>query len=84
MKIYSCYASWSGAVINTHFLELPVSNIFSWFQRGSSPVSSTVLTLARGYKTFFMLNSIEPEKSLLINVKMPTIVGIFNIYEREK
>ena len=33
-------------------------------------------TWARGYKTFFMLNSTEHEIFLLINVKMPTIVGI--------
>ena len=30
----------------------------------------------RAYKTFFMLNSVEHEFFLLINVKMPTIVGI--------
>ena len=30
----------------------------------------------RGYKTFFILNSAEHEFILLINVKMPTIVGI--------
>ena len=30
----------------------------------------------RGYKTFFMLNSIEHEIFPHINVKMPTIVGI--------
>ena len=29
-----------------------------------------------GYKTFFMLNSAEHDFILLINVKMPTIVGI--------
>ena len=61
---------------------------------------------ARGYETFFMLNSTEHEISsahkflalslsdvvfiMLINVKMPTIVGIltfmsnFNIYEQDK
>ena len=34
-------------------------------------------TRPRGYKTFFMLNSTEHEIFfLLINVKMPTIVGI--------
>ena len=32
--------------------------------------------LARGYKTFFMLNWTEHEIFLLINVKLPTIVGI--------
>ena len=31
---------------------------------------------ARGYKTFFMANSAEHKFILLINVKMPTIVGI--------
>ena len=30
----------------------------------------------RGYKTLFMLNSAEHDFFLLINVKMPTIVGI--------
>ena len=30
----------------------------------------------RGYTTFFILNSAEHEIILLINVKMPTIVGI--------
>ena len=30
----------------------------------------------RGYKTIFMLNSAEHEIILLINVKMPTMVGI--------
>ena len=31
----------------------------------------------RGYKTFFMLNSTEQKKiTMLINVKMPTVVGI--------
>ena len=30
----------------------------------------------RGYKPFFMLNSTEHDFFLLINVKMPTIVGI--------
>ena len=53
----------------------------------------------RGYKTFFMLNSAEHENfsankyenannscmkiSLLINMKMPTIVGIFLFISRE-
>ena len=31
---------------------------------------------AQSYKTFYMLNSAEHEFILLINVKMPTIVGI--------
>ena len=66
---------------------------------------------ARGYKTFFMLNSVEHETlnahkyknskkfglpvysaqislecyfSLLINVKMPTIVGILTFLRRKK
>ena len=34
-------------------------------------------TRPRGNKTFPMLNSAEHEIILLINVKMPTIVGIF-------
>ena len=37
-----------------------------------------------GYKTFFMLNSIEHEFfSLLINVKMPTILGILTFMRRK-
>ena len=67
------------------------------------------VTRARGYKTFFLLNSLEHEISnahkyknikkfsffsdsnksrmlffLLINVKMPTIVGILTFYQQEK
>ena len=33
----------------------------------------------RGYQTFFMLNSFKHEFFLLINVKMPTIVGILTV-----
>ena len=33
-------------------------------------------TRPRGYKTFFMLNSAVHDFFLLINVKIPTIVGI--------
>ena len=40
-------------------------------------MQSSALTLGRGYKTFFMLNSTEHEIFFqLINVKMPTVVGI--------
>ena len=35
-----------------------------------------MITLPRGYKFFFMLNSDQHEFFLLINVEMPTIVGI--------
>ena len=38
---------------------------------------------ARGYKTFFMLNSAEHENFSVINMKMPTIVGIFIFISRE-
>ena len=34
------------------------------------------ISWARGYKTFLMLNSVEHEIFLLINVKIPTNVGI--------
>ena len=37
----------------------------------------------RGYKTFFMLNSTEHKFSLLINVKMPTNVGILTFMSRK-
>ena len=37
----------------------------------------------RGYKHFFMLNSAEMKISLLINMKMPTKVGIFIFINRE-
>ena len=37
----------------------------------------------RGYKTFFMLNSTKQEIFLLINVKMPTIVGILTNMSRK-
>ena len=37
----------------------------------------------RGYKTFSMLNSVEHEIFLLINVKMPTVVGILTSMSRK-
>ena len=37
----------------------------------------------RGDKTFFILNSIEHDFFLLINVKMPTIVGISTFMSRK-
>ena len=37
-----------------------------------------------GYKTFFMLNSTEHDFFLLINDKMPTIVGILTLISGEK
>ena len=37
----------------------------------------------RGHKAFFMLNSIEPKIFLLINVKMPTMIGILTFMSRE-
>ena len=45
------------------------------------PVHS--VTTPRGYKTFFMLNSKEHEFFLLINVEMPTFVGILTFLSRE-
>ena len=40
-------------------------------------------TRARGYKTFSCSTQLRLKFILLINVKMP-IVGIFNIYEKDK
>ena len=40
------------------------------------------VTWSRGYKTFFMLKSAETKFILLINVKMPTIVGILTFMSR--
>ena len=37
---------------------------------------------SQGYKTRFVLNSAEHEIFLLINVKMPTIVGILTFMSR--
>ena len=41
-------------------------------------------TWPRDYKTFFMLNSTEHEIFLLINVKMPAIVGILTFMSGKK
>ena len=35
-------------------------------------------------KLFFMLNSAETKFILLMNVKMPTIVGLMNVYKQDK
>ena len=54
-----------------------MSQLYSLIKEGTSR--------PRGYKTFFMLNSIEHEIFFqLINVKMPTIVGILTFMSREK
>ena len=53
-------------------------------QWASNPHCPTAIR-ARGYKTFFMLNSIEHEIfPPLINVKMPTIVGILTCMSGKK
>ena len=41
-------------------------------------------TWPRGYITFYMLNSAEYEINLLINNKMPTIIGILTFISRIK
>ena len=41
------------------------------------------MNLPRGYKTLFMLNSIDHEIFLFINVKMPKIVGILTFMNRK-
>ena len=38
--------------------------------------SACLVVNARGYKTFFILSSTKLEIIMLINVKMPTVVGI--------
>ena len=43
---------------------------------GLETLQTLIQVWPRGYKTFFMLNSTEHEIFLLINVKMPTIIGI--------
>ena len=42
-----------------------------------------IITRPRGYTTFFMLYSVEHEFFLLINVKMPTVVGILTFMSRK-
>ena len=42
-----------------------------------------IFTRPQGYKTFFMLNSGELEFFKLINVKMPTVVGILTFMSRK-
>ena len=56
-------------------LKSPISNKYGIIQDVLKPRLSTMVW-SRGYKTFFMLNSVEHAFSPLINVKMPTIVGI--------
>ena len=42
-----------------------------------------IATKPGGYRTFFMLNSAKHESFSAINMKMPTIVGIFIFITRE-
>ena len=44
---------------------------------------SKSLIRPRGYKTFFMLNSVAREFFLFINVKIPTTVGILTFLNRK-
>ena len=45
---------------------------------------TTIMIRPRGYKTFSCSTQLSMNFSPLINVKMPTIVWHFNMYEREK
>ena len=47
------------------YLHQLIRNLKVWYQ-------------ARGYKTFFVLNSAEHKIYLLINVKMPTLISMIN------
>ena len=47
-----------------------------------SVVEPGVISRPKGYKTFFILNQLSMESILLINVKMPTIVGILTFISR--
>ena len=49
--------------------------ITSFYPASVAVQSGLCRTWPRGYKTFFMLSSAETKFILLINVKMPTIVG---------
>ena len=48
-----------------------------------SDQTAPVVVWPRGYEAIFMLNSTENEFFLLINVKMPTIVGILTCISGE-
>ena len=51
---------------------------------GIDPYCHQIVSLTQGYKTFFMLSSAQMRLKfiLLINVKMPTIVGILTFISR--
>ena len=60
----------------TFYIALPINARANDFFSCCRFVAEWVTFWPQGYKTFFMLNSTEHEIFLLINVKMPTTVGI--------
>ena len=61
-------------------LEYPLLQFFRTSLRQGSRLR---MTWPRGYKFFSMLNAAGHEIFLLINVKMPTIVGILTFMNRK-
>ena len=63
--------------------EIEFANSINLEEAAHSEPAQLNMPWPRGCKTFFMLNSIEHEFFLLINVKMPTIVGILTCMSGE-
>ena len=74
MKIYPHYASWPGAMTNTH-RTTSVSNIFSWFQKCSSLWSSTALLLLLSFISLFLYTWGED----LVNCKFSCITHTLSL-----
>ena len=68
---------------NTRYLRY---GVYPWILNEKYKNLSMFLKVrTRGYKIFFMLNSTEHDMTfiLLINIKMPTIVGILTFISRK-
>ena len=67
---------------NRKIFKMPPSTVPTGTETPAAPAVN-LETWPRGYKTFFMLISTEQEFFLLINVKMPTNVGILTFVSRK-
>ena len=79
-KVFIFFAVKFSIYLNRHVFVMPTRTKHIFRIKDASELRAKLRsckTRPRGYKTFFMLISAEHGISLLVNMKMPTIVGIF-------
>ena len=86
IKINTCMVAYTGPISQELIALMTILRCHKTLSIRTDMSWQTVQTKtrSRGYKNIFMLNSAELEIFLLINVKMPTIVGILTFISRNK